>query len=75
MCLIGNSEMCKVDVQVSLERSNFVHNDRLLAYINERSKKEDNVDLSIDFYLEILDYLIPFLFLCLYKLRCIIYCI
>ena len=34
--------MCKVDVQVSLERSNFVHNDRLLAYINERSKKENN---------------------------------
>ena len=70
LCLIGNSEMCKVDVQVSLERSNFVHNDRLLAYINERSKKENNVDLSIDLYLEILNNLIPFLFLCLYKIRC-----
>ena len=70
LCLIGNCEMCKVDVQVSLERSNFVHNDRLLAYINERSKKENNVDLSIDLYLEISNNLISFLFLFLYKIRC-----
>ena len=62
--------MCKVDVQVSLERSNFVHNDRLLAYINERSKKENNVDLSIDLYWEILNNLIPFLFIWFYKIRC-----
>ena len=68
--MIGNGEMCKVDVQVSLERSNFVHNDHLLAYINERSKKENNVDLSIDLYLEISNNLISFLFLFLYKIRC-----
>ena len=70
LCMIGNGEMCKVDVQVSLERSNFVHNDHLLAYINERSKKENNVDLSIDLYLEISNNLISFLFLFLYKIRC-----